>query len=161
MALRSGLLAGALMLAACGPRGSTIDLAWTGADTGRATLAATALRCGAGPVQLLGMSGDTGIAIALYSSGDPRAGAYRVSRSAATAARPAASVGARWLDSAVVLAYRGTGGEITLAANGATLTGAFSVQAQRMEPNEEVTLTGSFRGVPIGPCAADSTGPGV
>ena len=162
MAVRRGLLAGALIaVAACGPRGPSVEMAWTGADTGEATLPATATRCGAGPVALLAISGDTGLAISLYPAGDVVAGAYPVGLSAGSAAAPAAAVGARWLDSTSVAAYRARGGTVTVTGAGAMLAGSFSVEATQLERPEPVTLSGSFRNVPIGPCPADSAAPGV
>jgi len=162
MAVRPRLLAGALIAATgCGPRGPSVEMAWTGADTGAATLAATATRCGAGPVALVAISGDTGIAISLYVAGEVVAGAYPVSLSAAGAALPAAAVGARWLDSTSVAAYRARGGTVTVTEAGATLGGRFSVEATQLEGPGPVTLTGSFRNIPIAPCPADTSPPGV
>jgi len=162
MALRPGLLAGALIAAAaCGGGGATVEIAWTGADTGAAELPASASRCGAGPIALLAISGDTGLAIALYATGEPAAGSYPVSTGAATAAPPAAGVGARWLDSTNVAAWRAGRGTVTLTSAGPRLAGSFSVEAKRLDTPDSVTLTGSFRGVPVGPCRPDSAVPGV
>jgi hypothetical protein len=162
MALRPGLLAGALIgAAACTGGAPSVEVAWTGADTGAAELPASATRCGAGPIALLAISGDTGIAIALYAAGEPAAGSYPVSTGAASAAPPAASVGARWLDSTNVAAWRGGRGTVTLSQAGARLAGSFTVEAKRLDTPDSVTLTGSFRGVPVGPCRPDSAVPGV
>lgn len=163
MALRPGLLAGALSAAAaaCAPGGPSIDIAWTGADTGAASLAATATRCGAGPVSLMAISGDTGIAIVLYPAGAIAAGSYAVSTRAVTAATPAAAVGARWLDSSNVAAYRARSGTVTLRDAGPELGGDLSIEATRLDRPDAITLTGSFRAVPVGPCPPDSAVPGV
>ena len=162
MALRPGLLAGALIgAAACGAGGPSVEIAWTGADTGAAELPATATRCGTGPIALVAMSGDTGIAIALYAAAEPAAGRYPVSTGAAGGAPPAAGVGARWLDSTNVAAWRAGRGTVTLSDAGARLAGSFTVQAKRLDTPDSVTLTGSFRDVPVGPCRADSAVPGV
>ena len=161
MALRPRLLAGALIGAAACGGGPAVELAWTGADTGAATLPASASRCGAGPVALLAISGDTGVAIALYAAGEPAAGSYPVSTGAATAIPPAASVGARWLDSSNVVAWRGRRGTVTLSDGRAGLAGSFTIAAKRLDTADSVTLTGSFRGVPVGPCRTDGAVPGV
>jgi hypothetical protein len=162
MALRPGLLAGTLIaVAACGGGEPSIDIAWTGADTGDAALAATATRCGAGPIALMAVSGDTGVAIALHAAGDPASGSYPVSADAANAARPAAAVGARWLDSSNVAAYRARAGTVTVTVAGAELGGTFTVEATRLDRPDSITLTGSFRGIPVGPCPPDSGAAGV
>lgn len=162
MALRPGLLAGALIAAiACGRGGPSMDISWTGADTGSVSLAASATRCGAGPVALLAVSGDTGVAIALYPADGPAPGTYPVSAGAEAVAPPAASLGARWLDSSNVAAYRASSGSVTLREGVPALGGSFAVAARRLDRPDSITLTGSFQGVPVGPCPADSTPPGV
>ncbi len=145
----------------CGRGGPSMDISWTGADTGTASLAATATRCGAGPVALMALSGDTGVAIALYPADGPGPGTYPVSAGAETASRPAASLGARWLDSSNVAAWRASSGSVTLREGGPELGGSFTVAARRLDRPDSITLTGSFRGLPVGPCPADSTPPGV
>ena len=161
MALRPRLLSGALTaLLACGSPAGTVEMRWTGGDTGSAELAASATRCGGGPVELLAASGDTGLAIAFYGSDPLGAGAYPVSQRAAGSPPPAASFGVRWLDSTAVSGYRGRSGTVTLSAAGTELAGRFAVEAQRTPDGREVSVSGAFRGIPVEACRENRTMPG-
>lgn len=161
MALRPGLLAGSLtvlvMAAACGGS-ERVVVAWTGADTGQATLKATATRC-AGAIQLYATSGDTGVAMLLFPKGKDITAAELPVLSAADAknTRPAAAVAARWLDSARVDGYRGVKGTVQLTLTNQVLKGEFRSQLRREGDQAEVTLTGQIRGVTVGGCV-DSGG---
>lgn len=164
MALRSGLLAGALtaLLALPGcSRGARLTVSWTGADSGSATLPATAVRCER-VLRLEAMSGDTGVALLLYlspkvvqDSGLPVKPADEARRT-----RPSAAVAARWVDSARVDGYRGVEGMVRPRVDGKRVAGSFTALTRREGDLAEVTLTGSFRGVPIGACD-DTAGPGT
>lgn len=163
MALRPGLLAGSLTLlalaTACGGS-ERVTVEWTGADTGRATLEATAARC-AGAIQLFATSGDTGVAMLLF----PKTKTVSESEFPVLAAadarktRPAAAVAARWLDSARVDGYRGVSGTVRLTITNQALMGQFRSQLRRDGDQAEVTLTGQIRHVTLGACR-DSAGAG-
>ena len=161
MALRSGLLAGPLILlalaSACGG-GERVVIEWTGADTGEATLNATATRC-AGEFQLFATSGDTGVAMLIFPASKELTQAELPVLAPADArqTRPAASVAARWLDSARVDGYRGVKGTVRLTADKQTLNGEFRSQLKREGDQAEVTLTGQIRRVTVGGCG-DSVG---
>ena len=151
MALRPGLLAGALILAACGRGG--VELAWEGADTGQASLQGFAARCDGGRFQLFAVSGDTGVGIVAYAQGDTLAGEYPVRLPMeAERSRPAAGIGARWLDSNVVSGYRSDSGTLTLALDGDLASGQFDARLRRQGDLQEVRLRGSFERVRIGAC---------
>lgn len=154
MALRPGVLAGALSLAAaaCRPSVGTVEMSWTGSDTGEVVLAAQARRCADGPVELIATSGDTGIAIALFGARPLAAGSYPVSVGAADSVPPAATVGARWLDSAAVAGYRGLSGAVTLSEANPELTGRFTVEAGPRQGSGLVQITGTIRSVPVEGC---------
>ena len=141
---------------ACRSPAGTVEMQWTGADSGSALLPASAKRCGEGPVELVASSGDTGLAIALYGGQPLAAGDYRISTEAVTSPPPAASFGARWLDSSVVSGYRGRGGTVVLSAAAGELAGRFAVEAQRLPDGREVSLTGAFRGIPIEACRGEA-----
>jgi len=170
MAIRRHLLAGtvvrarrivpgAVLLAlACGPAQGRMEVAWTGGDTGAASLPARAEHCPGAPVELLAASGDTGVIIALFGAQPLAAGAYQVADSArAPALAPAATVGARWVDSVIIAGYRGAEGTVTLSAAGNELSGSFSVRARLLDQSREVTLSGTFRRVPLEACRPAST----
>ncbi|HET8634112.1 MAG TPA: hypothetical protein VFL88_08180 [Gemmatimonadales bacterium] len=161
MALRPGLLTGSLTLlalaAACGG-GERVVIEWAGADTGRATLSATAIRC-AGEIQLFATSGDTGVALLLYPSMKVRTATELpiLAPTDAKQTRPAAAVAARWLDSTRVDGYRGVKGTVRLTDSKQAVSGDFRSQLRREGDQAEVTLTGQIRRVTIGTCA-DSAG---
>lgn len=180
MAIRRRLLAGALIrtpahglalvaavaasLAACGPGGRTLHVAWTGGDTGRVTLPARARHCSGAPIELLAASGDTGVIVALYGGEPLQPGTYRVTEpTLAPTQRPAATLGARWLDSTTIAGYRGADGTVTLTETAPRLSGSFSARARLLDGSREITLTGEFRGIPVEPCPPGSlpdTAPG-
>ena len=160
MAIRSRLLAGAMkavaaamlgLVAACAPRGPVLEMEWTGADTGRATLAATARLCEANPLELIAISGDTGVAIGLFGEGTGKAGTYQI-REAGVVSPRGATLGARWLDSAAVKAYRASSGSVTLTSGTPELAGSFRAEARQAGEAGPVTITGTFRGVTVAGC---------
>ena len=160
MAIRSRILAGSLrpaailgvaLAAACGPSGPVLELEWTGADTGRATLVATARQCEGNPLELMAISGDTGVAIGLFGEGVGTAGTYQIREPGVVSGR-GATLGARWLDSAAVKAYRATSGSVTLTGAAPELAGRFSAEARQAGEAAPVAITGSFRGVTVAGC---------
>lgn len=161
MAFRYRVFAGTMtavipLLAACAGE-PTLQVEWTGADTGRADLAVSASRCGGGPVEMLAVSGDTGIGIVIHGPVPLAIQDYPVAYPSGTdGTEPGASVAARWLDSAAVVGYRGREGTVTLEENG-VLSGRFSVEAVEFRASRSVTLTGEFSGITVGPCTTDST----
>ena len=162
MAFRPGLLAGALSAlslgtAACS-RPATLELQWTGADSGRATLHASGARCGT-VVRLIATVGDTGVELLLYPNGQRLVpGDYPVLAAGdARDTRPAAAAAARWLDSTSVVGLRGAKGTVRITQGDPLLGGEFRLTARRDGNQAEYTLAGRFRQVPVGACP-DSAG---
>ncbi|HEU4829530.1 MAG TPA: hypothetical protein VFT04_10060 [Gemmatimonadales bacterium] len=143
-----------LGLGACrsGPR---VEIAWVGADTGAAVLPATARRCGAGPVELTAMSGDTGVAFVIHGNAPLEAGRYPLTGpNEAASSPPAAAFAARWTDSMDLFAWRTAEGALELTAT-EELRGSFSGRAERWGGGTgEVEISGEIVGVPVGPCPA-------
>ncbi|HEX6645062.1 MAG TPA: hypothetical protein VF037_10300 [Gemmatimonadales bacterium] len=139
-----------------GPR---VDLAWTGADTGSAVLPALARRCGAGPVELTAMSGDTGIGFVIYGPEPLVSGAFPLTGpNEAASSPPAAALAARWLDSTEIFAYRAAEGRLELTV-GRRLDGTFTAKGARWGAGSgEVTFEGAIHGVPVGPCEEGAAG---
>ena len=158
MALRPGLLAGALSagallaLAAC-DRSSHLTASWTGADTGAAELPLWATSCVPNQLRLTAMSGDTGVLILLRQSEEgPGIGQYPVlSPADFQRTRPAATITARWLDSTTVSGYRSARGTVSLSS-APRPKGSFSAVLQRQGDLREVTLEGEFRAAAITAC---------
>ena len=163
MAIRPGLLAGALSvgallsLAGC-DRGSHLTASWTGADTGAAELSLSATNCVPDQLSLTAMSGDTGVLILLRPAAEGGGvGPLPVLAPANfQQTRPAATITARWLDSTRVSGYRSTSGTVDLSSN-APPQGSFRAVLQRQGDLQEVTLEGDFRVRAITACQ-DSAG---
>lgn len=149
-----GLPLAALLAAAC--QGSSVEMSWTGADTGAVVLSATARRCGAGPVELVAMSGDTGIGIVIHGATPLEPGRYPLTGpNEAASAPPAAALAARWPDSTDLYAWRSVEGTLELAPGG-KLTGTFAGRAERWGGGTgEIEITGALAGIRVGPCPAD------
>jgi len=135
-----------------------MTVAWTGADTGRATLAARAMRCGS-EIQLFATSGDTGVAMVLYPGGKRLpAGDYPVLAPADVRdTRPAATVASRWLDSAQVSGYRSVSGTVHITMSATRLDGNFQALMHRDGDLAELSLRGRIAAVALGACS-DSAG---
>ena len=144
----------ALLATACG--GSSVAMSWTGADTGAVVLPATARRCGAGPVELVAMSGDTGIGIVIHGATPLEPGRYPLTGpNEAASAPPAAALAARWPDSSDLYAWRSTEGALELTSGG-RLSGTFAGRAERWGGGTgQIEITGELSGIRVGPCPAD------
>lgn len=147
--------AGVALLAAACETGPRIEISWTGADTGQAVLPASARRCGAGPVELTAMSGDTGVAFVIHGADPLAAGRYPLTGpNEAASSPPAAAFAARWVDSVDIFAWRTVDGALELSSP-ARLRGTFSGRAERWGGGTgEITISGEIVGVPVGPCPA-------
>ena len=164
MALRSRLLTGALTTALALPgcaRGPRLTVAWTGADSGSAMLAAHAVRCRR-EVRIMATSGDTGVALVVYfrPKGLLDSVLPVLGPAEARGSRPSAAVGARWIDSTRVDGFRSVKGTVRIHLKETRATGSFTALTRREGDLAEVTLTGRFAGLPIGDCD-DSAGSGA
>lgn len=160
MAIRRGLLAGALSvtaLAGC-DRISHLSASWTGADTGSAALPLSATSCVTDQLSLTAMSGDTGVLILLRPSAEGSGSGQLPVLSPADfqQTRPAATITARWLDSTTVSGYRSASGTVNLSST-ARPAGSFSAVLRRLGDLQEVTLEGEFRAGAVTACP-DSAG---
>ncbi|MGE5926011.1 MAG: hypothetical protein ACM357_01550 [Gemmatimonadota bacterium] len=152
---RTVAAAGVALLAAACETGPRIEISWTGADTGQAVLPASARRCGAGPVELTAMSGDTGVAFVIHGADPLAAGRYPLTGpNEAASSPPAAAFAARWVDSVDIFAWRTVDGALELSSP-ARLRGTFSGRAERWGGGTgEIAISGEIVGVPVGPCPA-------
>jgi hypothetical protein len=155
IARRWGALVGLGLVVACtkaekealaGPR---LTVRWTGADTATFGAPATAERCDTLPViEIRGLSGDTGVGIALYDSGATRPGSYPIRLpERAESAGTAAALALRWFSKTAVQGYQGDSGEVVLRASGDVLSGTFRAKAHSINSAAKLELTGSFDGV--------------
>ena len=149
---------GAGLIGACAesPDGRIV-LRWTGGDTGAVTLAATARRCGQGPLELMGTAGDTGFGILVDPVAGGIAGSYPVAEG--KRAGRGAQVAARWTDSMRVAGYRGTSGTAILTEADSTVSGAVRAEGFDSVGGRRITLQATFRRIAVAPC--DTTESGV
>jgi hypothetical protein len=130
-----------------GPR---LEVRWTGGEAATFRAPATADWCDSlNLLEILAMSGDTGIAIAIYPREGIATGSYPV-RPAATADSlpPSSAIGLRWFTQTSVRGFQGDSGVLSLTreADG-TLSGRFKAAAHPVTGKGPLTLTGSFDGL--------------
>lgn len=102
-------------LGACTANGGQLDVKWTGADTGRLVVPATAEWCATGKyVRVEAMHGDTGVAVAAFPADTAWSGHYTLSLAHADSARPSGVVALRWFDGMTLAGFRSDSGSITL-----------------------------------------------
>jgi hypothetical protein len=136
-----------------GPR---LAVRWTGADTAAFGAPATAERCDTlHRIEIRAISGDTGVALAVYDSGNVRPGSYPIRPpAAADSAAPAAALAVRWFSRTAVQGFQGDSGQLSLkrAANG-NLSGTFTAKAHAISGSGQLALAGSFDDLRVRPAA--------
>lgn len=162
------LIALALGAAGCRPKiraeregGARLEVHWTGADTADFSAPAVAERCDSLELlEIRGISGDTGIVLALYRAGALEPGDYPIRRpEQARSAMPSAALALRFTARTSVLGFRGDSGRVDLrrSADG-VLFGSFSAGASAAAGRGRLTLDGSFEGVRVQPAARGCAG---
>jgi hypothetical protein len=139
-------------------RTGSLDVEWTGADTGKLSAPAVAEWCeGLKVLELRAIQGDTGIALVLYPSDSiapadsATPGDYPVvPPERADSSRPSAAVALRWFAETSILGFRGDSGTVVLEATGpAASAGRFSAYLQSATEGSKLTVTGSFKGLSV------------
>jgi hypothetical protein len=154
--MRAILLVG-WFVAACGSAkppglGGSLDAAWSGADTGLLRASATARWCAESRFgEILGVRGDTGIAIAVRHADSLAAGRYAaVLPDSADTAAASATVGLRFLGRTSVTGYQSDSGTVTLQPDRTgRLTADFDVRARVVGSVALIHLRGRATGVPL------------
>ncbi len=125
---------------------------WTGADSGSLHGTATARWC-AGPRfgEILGVHGDSGVAIAIRNADSLAPGAYpAVLPDSADGATVSATVALRFLGRTSVSGYQSDSGLVTLQRDDAGRLGvAFDVRATVVGSVGRISLRGSAAGIPV------------
>jgi hypothetical protein len=145
------VLAGAGAVACRGQDGGSgrIEVAWTGDDTGRFEVPARAYWCaGDSVLELIGESGDSGIAVALFPTDTVRAGDYPVGQPASNPIRPGARVALRWFGETVIAGFYSQSGTVAVEG-GSELGGRVAASLIGVHDSRNLNLTGTFRGVPV------------
>ena len=139
-----------------GPR---LHARWSGADTSVFETRATAELCDTlRLIEIRAISGDTGLALALYDSGTVRPGAVRLGTmpirvpSHSDSVLPRAALALRWFSRTAVQGFQGDSGEVVLRPGGArTLSGTFHATARAISGAGRLKVEGSFEELPVGP----------
>jgi hypothetical protein len=150
----------AVVIAACAGRERQpadeprLELQWTGADTGRMAGPATAEWCGVlGVLQVSGIAGDTGVAIALYPRDSIRADSYPVVRPEhAESVPPAAAVALRYFAETAVKGYQGDSGRVLVTAVApGRLAGRFTAALKSASDGTRLHAAGAFSNLRVVP----------
>jgi hypothetical protein len=131
---------------------SVLEARWSGGDSGSFRGVATARWCTeAGFGELLGVRGDTGVAIALRHADSFAPGRYpAVPPDSADTSRPSATVGLRFLSRTSVTGYQSDSGWVTFDRDAAHRLGAsFQVRARVVGGVASVRLEGRATAVPV------------
>jgi hypothetical protein len=103
-----------------------------------------------GMLQIRAMTGDTGVALALYPAERPEPGVYPIRQPdvADTTRPPSAAVALRWLSKTAVQGFQGESGSVTLTRGpDGALGGVFHGWGHGVPVATRLTLAGSFEGV--------------
>jgi hypothetical protein len=124
-----------------------LQIRWSGREPGRLAAVATAGWCAPRHVlEVRGIQGDTGVALAIYPAETLNAGVYRVvDPMRAESLTPAAAVALRWLTPKVVQGFRGESGTVKLQrSRTGQVSGEVKARARSVIDTQRVMITGSF-----------------
>jgi hypothetical protein len=133
-----------------GPR---LRARWSGADTSVFETRATAERCDTlRLIEIRAISGDTGLALALYDSGAVQPGTLPIRvPSPSDSTLPRAALALRWFSRTAVQGFQGDSGEVLLRPGGArTLSGTFHATARAISGAGRLKVEGSFDELLVG-----------
>jgi hypothetical protein len=151
-----------LMLGACGGEEAAgpgrIDVAWTGADTGRLQVPATARWCANDSlVEISGAMGDSGVALALMPADSILPRSFPVGLPIPTRSRPTARVALRWPGETLLEGYYGLSGSV-MVDSGSALSGRVEATLKNLNNGGEISVSGTFRELTVLPGSAESCG---
>jgi hypothetical protein len=159
---------GVLGVAACSRGGASeqhtgsLEVEWTGADTGKLSAPAIAEWCDSlGVLELRAIHGDTGFALALYpadSVGTAGPGRYRVRPPAKGTARPWSALALRWFAETSIRGFRSDSGAVTVDSSGAGIAGRFDAGLSSATDASKLTVKGSFKGLTVTPAGPECAG---
>jgi hypothetical protein len=164
---RPGWIVPLLIIAACskereGP--GRLEVGWTGTDSGRLNVAATAQWCPVdSTLEITGIEGDSGVAVAIFPVDTIRPGVYPAGAPGQGMARPRAGVAFRRFGENLILGYYSMSGTVTVDS-GFPLHGSLQATLKSVNTGDQVNLSGGFRGLavePGGPMCRDTLGGNV
>lgn len=142
-------------------RTGSLEVEWTGADTGKLSAPAVAEWCDSLELlELRAIHGDTGIALVFYPSDSVTPDDYPVvSPEKADSSRPSAAVALRWFAETSIRGFRGDSGTVVLEAIGPGAgAGRFSAHLRSATEGSRLRVTGSFKGLTVTPAPRGCAG---
>ena len=132
-----------------------IDVHWIGGERGKLSGPAIAEWC---PVlrvlEIRGIRGDTGIAVAVYPADTLTPGKYRIVLPASADSFARANIGLRWASETSIKGFQGeTGSVVVERARSGELAGRVTAAARSIADTQRVTIEGSFKDLTIRPQA--------
>jgi len=124
-----------------------LEARWTGADTAGISAPAVAEWCDElRLLQISAVSGDTGVALAIYPGVVLSPDTYQVVMPAqADSAKPSARVALRWFGKTEISGFQGDSGSVILErTDSGELSGKVSARASSVSNNQRVRITGTF-----------------
>lgn len=141
---------------AAGP--GTIDVVWSGADTGQLLVAASAYWCaGDSVVEISGAAGDSGVALAVLPRDTLSPGVFPVGMPLPARTRPGARIAVRWPGETLVEGYYSLSGTVTVDP-GTDLNGSLEAVLRSVVNGGEISLSGTFRELKVQPGSATTCG---
>src|SRR4051812_33985133 len=131
-----------------------MDVSWAGSARGNLSGAATAEWCGILKLlEIRGIRGDTGIAIAIYPADTIKTGDYPVREPArAESLPPAAGVALRWTTETAVKGFQGESGSIRLGRSAAgVLSARVTAAARSVTDTQRISVQATFRDLTVHP----------
>jgi hypothetical protein len=130
--------------------GARLAVQWSGSEASSFHAPASAEWCDSlNLLEILAMSGDTGIGIAIYPREGIASGSYPVRPPPeADSVPPSSAIGLRWFSQSSVRGFQSDSGNLalTLGSDG-TLSGRFNAAAHAVSGKGAIRLTGSFDGL--------------
>ena len=128
---------------------------WTGSDTGRLVGVLRVEWCDSlGMLEIRGIRGDSGIAVAVYPEDSVRSDSFPVvAPELAVSRRPSAAVALRWFAETAVKGFQGRSGYVVLERERGEVSGRFQTAMHSINDGMRLDLIGSFREARIVPAA--------
>jgi hypothetical protein len=149
-------LSAVLLVVSCASTDSrangSLEAVWTGAETGAVSAPAFAQWCpGRRFAEVLGITGDTGVAVAIRDVDSIAPGRYAaVLPDSADTTAPSATVALRFLSRTSITGYQSDSGAVTLVrAPDGSLRLEFQVRAKPPAAAARITLRGNAEGLPV------------
>jgi hypothetical protein len=129
-----------------------LEAKWSGTDGGKLSAPASAEWCAARRLlEIRAVTGDTGLALALYPKDTLVSGRYRVMAPIkAESLPPAAGIGLRWFTQNAVKGFQGDTGTVFLDRSpSGELSGSVAAGARSVVDTQRVTVQGTFEGLTV------------